>query len=141
MAFGINYGRDTFNSLLIAGLTTIFGVVISCTAAYALSRFQLRQTSAIILFLLATMAFPAAVTMIPGYLLMRDLHLLNTYAALILPGILYLWAQAGGVTFDLFELQRIGFSPFAQKLAFIFFYSSSSSSGAVSGCQSSPSSS
>lgn len=43
-------------------------------------------------------------------------------SALILPGILYLWAQAGGTTFDLFELQKIGFTPFAQKLAFIFFY-------------------
>ncbi len=43
-------------------------------------------------------------------------------SALILPGILYLWAQAGGVTFDLFELQRIGFSPLVQKIAFVMLY-------------------
>lgn len=43
-------------------------------------------------------------------------------SALILPGILYLWVQAGGVTFDLFELQRIGFSVFDQKLAFLMLY-------------------
>jgi NADH-quinone oxidoreductase subunit M len=39
-----------------------------------------------------------------------------------LAGILYLWAQAGGVTFDLFELQRIGFSPLVQKIAFVMLY-------------------
>ena len=54
-------------------------------AAYALSRFKLRHTEGIILFLLATMAFPAAVTAIPGFLLIRDLGLLNTFAALVLP--------------------------------------------------------
>jgi multiple sugar transport system permease protein len=40
----------------------------------------------IILFLLATMAFPAEVAMIPNFLLLRDLGLLNSYAALVLPG-------------------------------------------------------
>jgi NADH-quinone oxidoreductase subunit M len=43
-------------------------------------------------------------------------------SALILPGILYLWAQGGGVTFDIFELQRIGFTPFVQQVAFIMLF-------------------
>ncbi len=43
-------------------------------------------------------------------------------SALILPGILYAWVQAGAGTFDLFELQRIGFSLFDQKLLFIMLY-------------------
>ncbi len=43
-------------------------------------------------------------------------------SALILPAILYLWAQGGAHTFDLFELQRIGFSAFDQKLTFIMLY-------------------
>ncbi len=43
-------------------------------------------------------------------------------SVLILPGILYLWAMAGGVTFDLFELQRMGFSPEVQKIGFIMLY-------------------
>jgi len=54
-------------------------------AAYALSRLGLRQAEKILLFMLATMAFPAAVTAIPGFLLIRDLGLLNTFAALVLP--------------------------------------------------------
>ncbi len=43
-------------------------------------------------------------------------------SALILPGIIYLWVQGGSGTFDLFELQRIGFSPQVQRIAFIMLY-------------------
>jgi NADH-quinone oxidoreductase subunit M len=43
-------------------------------------------------------------------------------SVLILPGIIYVWAQAGGTTFDLFELQRMGFTPGVQRIAFLMFY-------------------
>ncbi len=43
-------------------------------------------------------------------------------SALILPAILYLWVQGGAHTFDLFELQRIGFNSFDQKLTFLMLY-------------------
>ena len=39
------------------------------------------------MFFLATMAFPGAVTMIPNFLLLKELHLLNSYWALVLPGL------------------------------------------------------
>lgn len=80
-------GRAVWNTFVLILLSLVGALTVNPLAAYALSRFKMRQTSAIIIFLLATMAFPAAVTVIPGFLLMRDLHLLNTYAALILPGI------------------------------------------------------
>jgi len=60
-------------------------LVVNPLAAYALSRYQLPGTYKILLFLLATMAFPAEVTMIPGFLLLKSARLLNTYWALILP--------------------------------------------------------
>jgi NADH-quinone oxidoreductase subunit M len=41
---------------------------------------------------------------------------------LILPGIIYLWVQAGATTFDLFELQRIGFDLTTQKISFLMLY-------------------
>jgi ABC-type glycerol-3-phosphate transport system permease component len=75
------------NTIVLVLLTLIAALTVNPLAAYALSRFQLKQNQSIILYLLATMAFPAAVSMIPGYLLMRDLGMLNTYAALVLPGI------------------------------------------------------
>ena len=67
-------------------LTLIFTLTINPLAAYALSRFNLRGHDKIILFMLATMAFPTMVSAIPAYLLMRDLGMLNTLWALVLPG-------------------------------------------------------
>ena len=79
-------GRALFNTVLLVALTVFTTLTVNPLAAYALSRFQLRATNQILIFLLATMAFPPAVSMIPAFLLMRDLHLLNTFFALVLPG-------------------------------------------------------
>jgi len=78
-------GRAFANTLLLVVLSVLASLTVNPLAAYALSRFRLAATEKIILFLLATMAFPAAVTAIPGFLLIRDLGLLNTFAALVLP--------------------------------------------------------
>ncbi len=78
-------GRAFFNTIVLVALSILAALTVNPLAAYALSRFKLRHAEGIILFLLATMAFPAAVTAIPGFLLIRDLGLLNTFAALVLP--------------------------------------------------------
>lgn len=83
----VRRGPAVANTVILIILTLLTALTINPLAAYALSRFRMKQMPAIILFMLATMAFPAAVTMIPGFILMRDLHLLNTYWALILPGV------------------------------------------------------
>jgi ABC-type glycerol-3-phosphate transport system permease component len=80
-------GRAFLNTLLLVALTVLATLTINPLAAYALSRFQMRATNKILIFLLATMAFPAEVAMIPSFLLLRDLGLLNTFGALILPGL------------------------------------------------------
>jgi len=67
-------------------LTLFFTLTVNPLAAYALSRFSLRGHDKIILFMLATMAFPTMVSAIPAYLLLRDFGLLNTMWALVLPG-------------------------------------------------------
>jgi len=80
-------GRAFLNTTILIVLTILATLTVNPMAAYALSRFRLRFKEQILLFLLATMAFPAAVSAIPGFLLMRDLRLLNSYAALVLPGL------------------------------------------------------
>jgi ABC-type glycerol-3-phosphate transport system permease component len=80
-------GRAFVNTIILVCLTLLATLTVNPMAAYALSRFRLRWSEQILLFLMATMAFPAAVSAIPGFLLMRDLHLLNSFAALILPGL------------------------------------------------------
>jgi ABC-type glycerol-3-phosphate transport system permease component len=77
--------RALLNTAWLVLLSVLASLTVNPLAGYALSRFNLRSTEKILLFLLATMAFPAAVSAIPGFLLIRDLGLLNTFAALVLP--------------------------------------------------------
>ena len=79
------HGRAVWNTFIFCLLAVLTHLIVNPLAAYALSRYKLPATGKILLFLLATMAFPAEVTMIPGFLLLRDLGLLNTFAALVLP--------------------------------------------------------
>lgn len=79
------HGRAVWVTFVFCFLAVVTHLVVNPLAAYALSRYRLPATGKILLFLLATMAFPAEVTMIPGFLLLRDLGLLNTFAALVLP--------------------------------------------------------
>ena len=81
----IGRGRAVQNTIILVLLSLCSALTINPIAAYSLSRFTMKQAHKILLFFLATMAFPVEVTMIPNFLLLRDLGLLNTYAALVLP--------------------------------------------------------
>ncbi|MDO8587216.1 MAG: carbohydrate ABC transporter permease [Armatimonadota bacterium] len=80
------YGRAARNTFIFIGLSIAVALIVNPLAAYALSRFNLKSTYMILMFFLGTMAFPGAVTMIPNFLLLKHLHLLNSFWALILPG-------------------------------------------------------
>lgn len=80
------HGRALLNTAIYCLLAVLVALTINPMAAYALSRYRMRATYRILLFFMATMAFPAAVTMIPGFLLLKGMGLLNTFAALVLPG-------------------------------------------------------
>lgn len=74
------YGNTIF--ITVAG--SILGVTITVLAAYSLSKNNLKGKKVIMPLILFTMFFSGG--MIPSYFLMRDLHLLDTRIALILPG-------------------------------------------------------
>lgn len=80
------HGRALWVTIILVVATIFLTLTINPLAAYALSRYNLPATYKILLFCLATMAFPAEVTAIPNFLLMKKLHMLNTLWALILPG-------------------------------------------------------
>lgn len=72
------------NSLFVATAVTLFGVALASTAAYAFSRFRfLGRESGLYAFLL-TQLFPATMLMLPLYVLMRSLGLLDTFIGLVL---------------------------------------------------------
>ncbi len=79
-------GRAVWNTFLFCFLSIVTQLTVNPIAAYALSRYPIKASAKILIFLLATMAFPAEVAMIPSFLLLKDLGLLNTFAALVLPG-------------------------------------------------------
>ncbi len=83
----LHHGRSIQNTVILVVLTVFGALLVNPLAAYALSRFKLKQTYFILLFCLATIAFPAEVTMIPVFLQMREFNLLNTFGALILPSL------------------------------------------------------
>lgn len=79
------HGKALLNTVIFVGLAIFIQLTVNPLAAYALSRYPMKTTGKILLFLLATMAFPAEVAMIPSFLLLKNLGLLNTFAALVLP--------------------------------------------------------
>jgi multiple sugar transport system permease protein len=81
------HGRALVNTALYCGLSVLCALIFNPLAAYALSRYRPRSTYKVLLFLMLTMAFPPMVTQIPIFLMLRQFHLLNTFAALILPGL------------------------------------------------------
>ncbi len=78
-------GRVLVNTFIFCALAVLLQLTVNPLAAYALSRYPIKASMKILLFLLATMAFPAEVAMIPSFLLLKNLGLLNTFAALVLP--------------------------------------------------------
>src|SRR5262249_26692613 len=81
-----SFGQYLLTSAIVAVVSTACALVIGTLAAYALTRFRLpynldRKLS---LWILSTRMFPAIVTVVPLFLMMRDLRLLNTKAALII---------------------------------------------------------
>ncbi|MFO1522910.1 MAG: ABC transporter permease subunit [Kiritimatiellia bacterium] len=81
------HGRGIRNTVIYCSAAVLLSLIVNPLAAYALSRFRPRGTYRWLLFLLLTMAFPPMVTQIPAFLMLRDLGLLNTFAALLLPGL------------------------------------------------------
>lgn len=76
--------RQLFNSLAVSLVTTLIGVLLACTAAYAFSRFRFPGRTLGMAGFLITQMFPGVVMAIPLYILMDRLHLLNSLTGLIL---------------------------------------------------------
>jgi arabinogalactan oligomer/maltooligosaccharide transport system permease protein len=76
--------HHAWNSLVAALATTIVGVILSCTAAYALSRFRFPGRKAGLTAFLVVQMFPATLLIMPLYVLLDRLGLLNSMAGLVM---------------------------------------------------------
>ncbi len=75
------------NSLIVAIFTTAGQILFSTLAGYAFARMNFKGRDIIFFIFLITMFIPPQVNIVPLFFLMRELHLVDTYQALILPGI------------------------------------------------------
>lgn len=86
------------NSILVTAVSIASIILVSSMAAYVIARFDFKFKRGIYLYLLAGLALPTRLAIIPIFLIMRDLHLLDKLSGLI---IVY---TAGGIAFSVFLL-------------------------------------
>jgi len=83
-------GRYIFNSLLISVVAPVVVLILVVPASYAFARFEFPGRGVMLAAFLAVNMFSGAVLLIPLYRLMRSFGLLNTYFAMIVPGVAFL---------------------------------------------------
>ena len=79
--------RYFFNSLLVSIVTTIGQVLIASMAGFAFAKLNFKYKEPLFLIILLTMMIPPQVNIIPLFYLMKELHWIDTFQALILPGL------------------------------------------------------
>ncbi|WP_238655953.1 carbohydrate ABC transporter permease [Paenibacillus piscarius] len=82
VAFGLFY----MNSLKIALISTLATIVISAMAGYALAKLDFKGRALIFTLMLAFMMIPEQATLVPRYIMIKELGLYDSHAALILMG-------------------------------------------------------
>jgi len=88
----LHIGRQVFNSALLAGSVTTISLVLNAMAGYAFAKLRFAGRDRIFRVLLAAMVIPAQVAMLPLFLMLKELGLVNTYAGVIVPGMASIFA-------------------------------------------------
>lgn len=83
----INFARSIFNSFVVSIMLTIFPLISSAMAGFAFAKLEFRGKDALFALFLFTMMLPGTITMIPNFITLKTLGLLNTYLALLLPAL------------------------------------------------------
>jgi multiple sugar transport system permease protein len=81
----VPFARWFLNSLLVSALMTLFQVGLAILAAFAFAKMRFPLKGAVYLVVISTMLLPQIVTIVPMFLLIAKLGLVDTYAGLILP--------------------------------------------------------
>jgi multiple sugar transport system permease protein len=79
-------GRYLFNSFVIATLTTLLSLLLNTLAGYAFAKLRFAGRERTFRVLLAALVIPGQVAMMPLFLLLKQMHLVNSYAGAVVPG-------------------------------------------------------
>jgi multiple sugar transport system permease protein len=77
----------TFNSFLIAVLSTVLGLSVSALAAYPLAKMEFWGKRTLFFYFLMGLMVPGEATIVPLFITVNNLYMIDTYAGMILPGI------------------------------------------------------
>ncbi len=83
--FGVSWWRFIGNTIFIATMTTILSVFNSTLAGFAFAKLRFPLKNKIFIFLLGLMMIPGEMLLIPNYVILKNLHWLNSYQAMIIP--------------------------------------------------------
>lgn len=81
----LELGRYALNSALVAGVVTTISLFVNSMAGYAFAKLRFRGRDTLFRVLAAGLVVPVQVVMLPVFLLMKELGLVNTYAGVIVP--------------------------------------------------------
>ncbi|MBC6937105.1 MAG: carbohydrate ABC transporter permease [Chloroflexi bacterium] len=79
-----NYPQRLANSLIIAGVSTIFSVALGLLSAYSFSRFNIPGAGDLLFFILSTRMLPPVVVTIPVFLMYRAIGIYDTHLGMII---------------------------------------------------------
>lgn len=79
------FGRFFLNSMVVAGSVTVITVVVSCLAGYAFARLKFPGRDALLLGYVGTLMVPSIMLIIPLFLIVNGLGMVNTFQGVILP--------------------------------------------------------
>ncbi|WP_226672551.1 carbohydrate ABC transporter permease [Rossellomorea aquimaris] len=82
------FPRWLFNSLFIAVVGTALNIIFNSMSGYALARLSFPGKKALFILILAVLMIPAQVTMIPNYLILKEIGWLNSYQGMIVPAMI-----------------------------------------------------
>ena len=109
----VGMGRYLANSLLLAVLASVLSVAFNVSAGYAFAKLRFRGREAIFKTLLGALVIPGQVAMLPLFLMLKPLGLVNSYAGALVPmlasvfGIFLVRQFARGIPDELLEAARI----------------------------------
>jgi multiple sugar transport system permease protein len=82
----LDLGRNLLNSILLSVSVTLISLAVNSMAGYAFAKYRFKGRNQIFKLLIASMVIPAQVTMLPLFLMLNRLGLINTYFGVIIPG-------------------------------------------------------
>ncbi|MGN6127742.1 MAG: carbohydrate ABC transporter permease [Humibacter sp.] len=83
----VDFGQLMLNSLIVAAISTTLTLVVATLTAFAFSRLQFRGRDGIFVLFVITLTLPSEVAVVPLYMGFDQLNLVDTWVALILPGL------------------------------------------------------